>query len=144
MNVAGRCVGLGGVGRLWCRSSSSPLLVLLMPMVLHVLYRVMPRVRALWMVLLRMLSMMLRVAVAQVALLVVLLLMPVVRALQVMSRFTVSLVLMMMRVLLVVLVSVRVWVVSGLCSGVSVPGWGPGGRRCWPVLLALTGRVRRR
>ena len=79
-----------------------------MPMVLQVLYRVMPRVRVLWVVLLRLLLMILRVAVADVALLVVLLWMPVVRALQVMSRFTVSLLLMIMRVLLVVLVWVRV------------------------------------
>ena len=78
MGVAGRCVGPGRVGRLWCRDSSSPLLVLLMPMVLQVLYRVMPRVRAWLVVLLRLLSMMLRVAVAHVALLVVLLLMPLV------------------------------------------------------------------
>ena len=44
-------------------------------------------VRALWVVLLRLLSMMLWVAVPEVALLLVLLLMPVVRALQVMLRF---------------------------------------------------------
>ena len=112
-------------------------------MVLQVLYRLMPRVRALWVVLLRLRSMMLRVAVAQVALFVVLLLMLVMRALQAMLRFTVRLVLMMMRVLLVVLVWVYVWAVSGLCSGISVPGRGPGGRRCWPVLLALTRGMRR-
>ena len=47
----------------------------------------------------------------------VLLLMPVVRALQVMLQFTVSLVMMMMRVLQVVLVWVRVWAVTGLCLG---------------------------
>ena len=47
----------------------------------------------------------------------VLLLMPVVRALQLMLRFTVSLVMMMMRVLQVVLVWVRVWAVTGLCLG---------------------------
>ena len=105
-----------------------------MPTVLQVLYPVMPRVRALWVVLLRLLSMMLQVAVAEVALLVVLLLMLVVRALRVMLRFTVSPVLMMMWVLLVVLVWVRVWAVSGLCSGV--------GRLCsrvgawWAVVLA--------
>ena len=69
MGVAGRCVGPGAVGRLLCRGSSSPLLaegasgvvdgeggdvmVLLMPMVLQVWYLVMPRVRVLWVVLLR-------------------------------------------------------------------------------------------
>ena len=47
----------------------------------------------------------------------VLLLMPVVRALQLMLRFTVSLVMMMMRVLQVVLVWVRVWAVTGFCLG---------------------------
>ena len=69
MGVACRCVGPGGVGRIWCRGSSSSLLaegatgvvdgeggdvtVLLMPMVLQVLYQVMRTVRALWVVLLR-------------------------------------------------------------------------------------------
>ena len=47
----------------------------------------------------------------------VLLLMPVVRALQVMLWFTVSPVMMMMRVLQVVLVWVRVLAVSGWCFG---------------------------
>ena len=45
----------------------------------------------------------------------VLLLMPVVRALQVILRFTVSLVMMMMRMLQVVPVWVRVWAVTSLC-----------------------------
>ena len=49
--------------------------------------------------------------------LMVLLLMPLVRALQVMLRSTVSLVMMMMRVLQVVLVWVRVCVLFGLCFG---------------------------
>ena len=69
VGVAGRCIGPGGVGRLWCWGSSSPLLaegptavvdgeggdvmVLLMRIVLQVLYGVMPQVRALWVVLLR-------------------------------------------------------------------------------------------
>ena len=136
-------------------------MALLMPMVLQVLYPVMPRVRALWVVLLRLdgrvssdavcgegaVSDAPGVAVAQVALLVVLLLMPVVRVLQVMFRFTVSLVMMMMRVLQVMLVWVRVWAVFGSCSGA--------GRLCsrlgawWAavlavLLVALTVRVRRR
>ena len=93
-------------------------MVLLMPMVLQPLYRVMPRLRALWVVLLRLGGVIASdavggegavgdapgVAVAEVALLVVLLLMPVVRALQVMLWFRMSLLLMMMRVLQVVLV----------------------------------------
>ena len=56
------------------------------------------------------------------------LLMPVVRALRAMLRFTVSLVLSMLRVLPPVLVWVPVWPVSGLCSGV--------GRLCSRVTLA--------
>ena len=74
------------------------------------------------------------VAVAEVALLVVLLLMPVVRTLQVMLQFTLSLVMMMMRVLQVVLVSVRVLAVFGL--------WFGAGRLCsrlgawWAAVLA--------
>ena len=102
--------------------------MLLMPMVVQVLYRVLPGTRALWVVLLRLLSLMFGVAVAEVALLVVWLLMPVVRALRAMLRFTVPLVLSMLRVLLVVLVWVRVCGVSGLCSGV--------GRLCSRVALA--------
>ena len=70
--------------RCWPRLVSRQLLVLLMPMVLQVCYRVMPRARALRVVLLRLLSLMLRVAGAEVALFVVLLLMPVVRALRAM------------------------------------------------------------
>ena len=110
------------------RLVSGQLLVLLMPMVLQVLYRVMPRARALWVVLLRLLSLMFRVAVAEVGLWVVLLLMPMVRALRAMLPFTVSLVLVMLTVLPVVLVWVRVWVVIGWCSGV--------GRLCSRVALA--------
>ena len=103
-------------------------MMLLMPMALQVLYRVMPRVRALWVVLLRLGGGVASdavggegavrdapgVAVAEVALLVVLLLMPVVRALQVIFRFR-----MMMRVLLVVLVWIRAWAVFYLylCGG---------------------------
>ena len=120
--------------RCWPRLVSGQLLVLLMPMVLQVLYRVMPRARALWVVSLRLLSLMLQVAVAEVALLVVLLLMPVVRALRAMLRSTVSLVLMMLRALLVVLVWVRVWAVSGLCSGVGCLYSRVGAR--WAVALA--------
>ena len=97
---------------------SGQLLVLLMPMVLQVLYRVMPRAKALWVVSLRLLLLMLRVAVAEVALLVVLLFISVVRALRAMLRSTVSLVLMMLMTLPVVLMWVRVWAVGGLCSGV--------------------------
>ena len=97
---------------------SGRFLVLLMPMVSQVLYRVMPRARSLWVVSLRLLSSMLRVAVAEVALFVVLLLIPVVRALRAMLRSTVSLVLMMLKALLLVPVWVRLWAVSGLCSGV--------------------------
>ena len=104
--------------RCWPCLVSGRFLVLMMPMVLQVLYRVMPRARALWVVSLQLVSLMLRVAVAEVALLVVLLLMPVMRALQAMLRLTVSLVLMMLRALLVVLVWARVWAVGGLCSGV--------------------------
>ena len=104
-------------------------MVLLIPMVLQVLYPVMTRVGALWVVLLRLAGGVasdavhgegavgdaLGVVAGEVALLVVLLLLPVVRALQVLLRFTVSLVMMMMRVLQVVLVWVRVWAVFGLC-----------------------------
>ena len=101
--------------RCWPRLVSGQLLVFLMPMALH-------RVLSL-----RLLSLMLGVVVAEVALLAVPLLMPV----------TVSLVLMMLRALLVALVWVRVWAVSGLCPdvawAVSVPGWGLGGRWRWPV-----------
>ena len=118
--TAGSCRGWAG------RASHQRLL---MPMVLQVLYRVMPRVRALWVVLLRLhggvasdavggegaVSDALAVAAGQVALLVVLFLRPVVRALHVMLRFTVSLLMMMMRVLHVVVVLVRVWAVFGLC-----------------------------
>ena len=88
-----------------------------MPMVLHVL--------------------MLRVVVAEVALLVVLLLMPVVRALRAMLRSTVCLVLMMLMGLLVVLVWVRVWAVSGLCSSVGCLYSRVGARRA----VALTGPI---
>ena len=76
----------------------------------------------------------LAVAVAEVALLVVLLLMRMVRALQVMLRFRMSLVMMMMRVLQVVLLLVGVWAVFGLCLGT--------GRLCsrprawWAAVLA--------
>ena len=104
--------------RCWPCLVSGRFLVLLMPMVLQVLYRVMPRARALWVVSLRLLSLMLRVVVPEVVFLVVLLLMPVVRAFRAMLQFTVSLVFMMLRALLVVLVWDRVWAVSGLCSGV--------------------------
>ena len=123
-------------------------MVLLMPMVLQVLYWVMPRVRALWLVLLRLhggvasdavggegaVSDALAVAAGQVALLVVLLLRLVVRALQVMLRFTVSLLMMMMRVLHVVLVLVRVWAVFGLClrAGCLCSQLGP----LWVAVLA--------
>ena len=129
-------------------------MVLLMPMVLQVLNRLMPRVRALWVVVLRLGGGVTGVAdggggavrdapgVADVegALLavlwsMVLLLMPLMRALQVMLRFTVSLVMMMMRC--------RRWFWCGSACGwslacvwaraVAIPGWGPGGRRCWPV-----------
>ena len=107
------------------------MMVLLMWMVLQVLYQVMPRVRSLRLVLLRLGGGVASdavgaegavgdapgLAVAEVALLVVLFLMPVVRALQVMLRFTVSLVMMMMRVLQMVLLRVRVWAVFGLCLG---------------------------
>ena len=111
--------------RCWPCLVSGRFLVSLMPMVLQVLYRVVPRARALWVVSLRWLSLMLPVAVAEVTLLVVVLLMPPARALRVLLRFMVSLVLLMLRALLVVLVWVRVWAVCGLCSGVFglVPGW---------------------
>ena len=104
--------------RCWPCLVSGRFLVSLMPMVSQVLYRVIPGARALWVVSLQLLSLMSRVAVADVALLVVLLLMPLVRALRAMLQFTVSLVLAMLRALLVVLVWVRVWAVSDLCSGV--------------------------
>ena len=107
---------------------SGQLLVLLMPMVLQVLYRVRPRARALWVVLRQLLSSMYGNAVAEVALLVVLLLMPTVRALRAMLQFMVSLVLLMLGVLPIVLVWVRVWAISGLCSGV--------GNLCSRVALA--------
>ena len=114
----GCCWSVRWPWRCWPCLVSGCFLVSLMPMVLQVLYRVMPRARALWVVSLRLLSLMLRVAVAEVPLWVVLLLMLVVRALRAMLRFTVSLVWPMFRALLVVLVWVRVWAVSGLCSGV--------------------------
>ena len=141
-------------------------MVLLMPMVLQVLYRVMCGVTALLVVLLRLGGGVARdsvggeatvidapaVAVAEVALLVVLslmvlLLVPVVSACRVMLPFTVSLVMMMMRVLHVALVWVRVWAVLGLCLGAGrlCSRLGPDWRQCWPVLLvALTVRMRHR
>ena len=132
-------------------------MVLLMPMLLQVMDRLMSRVRALWVVLLRLGGGIASdevggegavgdapgVAVAEVALLVVLLLMPVLRTLQVILHSTVSLVMMMMRVLQVALCGRSLACVRA--RAISVPGWGLGGRRCWPVLLvALTVRVRRR
>ena len=65
--------------RCWSCLVSGRFLVSLMPTVLQVLYQVTPRARALWVVLLQLLSLVLRVAVAEVVLLAVLLLMPVVR-----------------------------------------------------------------
>ena len=121
----------------WSCLVSGRFLLSLMPMLLQVLYRVMPRARALWVVSLRLLSLVLRDAVAEVALLVVLLLMPVVRALRAMVRFTVSLVLLMLRALLV-----------GPCVGGQRLVFWPGpplflGRR-WSVAWALTVSVRPR
>ena len=57
------------------------------------------------------------VAVAEVALLVVLRLMVLLLTMLSLRRFTVSPVMMMMRVLQLVLVWVRVWAVFGLCLG---------------------------
>ena len=83
--------------RCWPCQVSGPSLVSLMLMVLLALYRVVPRARALWVVSLRLLSFMLRVAVAEVALFVVLLLMHMARPLRALLRFMVSLVLLMLR-----------------------------------------------
>ena len=113
MGVAGRRVGPG------------PSLMSLMPMVLEALYRV---VSGWW------LSLMLLVAVAEVALSVVLLVMPVARPLRALLRFTASLMLLM---LLVVGVGPCVggqWLVFG--GGLPLF---PGGR--WLAPLGLTGRV---
>ena len=97
----------------------------LMPMLLHPLYQV---VLPWW------LSLTLRVAVAEVALSVVLLVMPVARPLRALLRFTASLMLLM---LLVVAVGPCVggqWLVFG--AGLPLfPG------RRWLVPLALTRRV---
>ena len=105
---------------------AGPPLVSLMPMVLQALYRVV--VSPWW------LSLTLRVAVAEVALSVVLLVMPVARPLRALLWFTASLMLLM---LLVVGVGPCVggqWLVFG--GGLPLF---PGGR--WLVPLALTGRV---
>ena len=104
-------------------------MLLLMPMVVQVLYRVMPGVRALWVVMLRSgagvasdavggegaVGVAPGVAVAEVVLLVVLWLMVLLLTMLLLMPFTVSLVIKMMRVLQVVLVWVRVWAVFGLC-----------------------------
>ena len=113
MGVAGRCIGPG------------PSLVSLMPMVLQALCRV---VSPCW------LSLTLRVAVAEVALSMVLLVMPVARPLRALLRFTASLMLLMLLVVGV-----------GPCVGGQWLVFGDGlplfpGRR-WLAPLALTGRV---
>ena len=135
-----RCWPVHWPWRCWLCLVSGPSLVSLMPMVLHAVYRVVSRVRVLWVVSLRLLSFMLRVAVAEVTMLVVLLLMPVARPLRALLRFMVLLVLLMLRTLLVVGVGPCVggqWLVFG--RGLALF---PGGRR--PPSLALTGRVRSR
>ena len=136
----GCCWSVPWPWRCWPCLVSGPSWVSLMPMVLHALYRVLSGLRALWVVLLQLLSFMLWVAVAEVALLVVLLLMPVARQLRALLWFLVPLVLLMLRALLLVAVCLCVgnqWLVfrGGLALF-------PGGR--WPVPLALTGRVPRR
>ena len=118
----GRCWPVCWPWRCWPCLVSGPSLVSLMPMVLLEFYRV---VSPWW------LSLTLRVAVAQVALSVVLLVMPVARPLRALLRFTASLVLLM---LLVVGVGPCVggeWLVFGA----GLPLF-PGGR--WLVPLALT------
>ena len=111
MVVAGRCVG---PRRCW---SSGRFLVSLMPMVLQAVYRVRPRVRALWVVSLQLLSLVLWLAVAEVVFVGGAVVDAGDEALRAILRFTVSLVLLMLSVLLVDLVWVRVWVVSGLFTG---------------------------
>ena len=69
---------------------SGPSSVSFMPMVLHALYQVVPGARAPWVVLPRWLLLMLRVAVSEVALLLVLLLMPVARPLRALLPFYVG------------------------------------------------------
>ena len=133
----GRCWPVCWPWQCWPCLVWRPCLVSLMPMELTALYWVVPGARAPLVVSPRALLLMLWVAVAEVALLVVLLLMPVARPLRALLRFTVSLMLLMLRALLVVDV--------GLCVGgqwlvfrVGLPLL-PGGR--WLVPLALTGRV---
>ena len=135
----GCCWPVRWPSRCWRCLVCGPSLVSLIPIVLHALYGVVPRARALWVVLLPLLSFMLRVAVAKVALLVVLLLMPVARPLPALLQFMVLLVLLMLRALLVVGVGPCVggqWLVFG--RGLPLFPGGP-----WPVPLALKGRVRR-
>ena len=147
---------------------------LLMPMLLQVLYRAMPRVRALRVAMLLLggggagdaddegaVGDVLGVADAEGVLLVVLwlmvlMLMPGVKALQVMSRFTVYLVMMMIRAAAGggPAVGPRVgglWPVFGRGPSLFL-AWGPGGRCCLPSvppvllvpLVMPTVRVRRR
>ena len=121
----GRCWPVCWPWQCWSCLVSGPSLVSFMPMVLQALYQVVSP----WWLLLS-----LRIAVAEVALLVVLLLMPVARPLWALPRFTASLLLLM---LLVVGVGPCVggqWLVFG--DGLPLF---PGGR--WLVPLALTGRV---
>ena len=126
--------------RCWPCLVSGPSVVSLMLIVLHALHREVSRVGALWVVSLGLLLLMSWVAVAEVALLLVLLLMPVARPLWALLRFMVSLVLLMLRALLVVGV--------GPCVGGQLLVFGLGlalfSGEPWPVPLALTGRVRRR
>ena len=127
----GRCWSVRRPWRCWPCLVSGPSLVSLMPGVLQALYRALPGARAPWVVSRWWLLLMLRVAVAEVALLVVLLLMPVASSLRALLRFMVSLMFLMLMALLVVGVGPCVGR-GGLCSGVGcLCSWAVAGRFHW-------------